>query len=105
MLNTQSAYFKDQLVEKLQLMMAIRELYIIATTRHKGDVQLNQSITFQVSATQEEWKVEYNSKLEQLDLPAALKTLADKMTETMHAYLGARFMEIEPDGIFEKENV
>lgn len=105
MLNTQSAYFRDQLVEKLQLMLATRELYIIATTRHKGDVHLNQAITFQVSATQEEWKVEYNTKVEQLDLPTALKTLADKMTETMHAYLGARFMNIEPDGIFEQEKV
>lgn len=105
MLNTTSAYFKDQLLEKLQIMLATRELYILGFGFETEDVVdpnnravdtyiVKHTVTFQVSATQEEWPVEYKSSDRKLNLPEALRQLAEDMTSTMHSYLSARLVEV-----------
>ena len=96
MLNTQSAYFRDQLVEKLQLMLATRELYILSALRKQGLDELGHDIKFQVSSTEEEWEIHYQAKEPSapIDLPRALILLADLMTENMHNYMNARLMEV-----------
>ena len=102
MLNTTSAYFRDQLLEKLQLMLATRELYILKHSRNT-DSTYNQSVTFQVSATQEEWKVEYDADPKSINLPLALSQLAEDMTNTMHNYLRARLVDIAPEETFTRD--
>lgn len=84
MLNTQSAYFVDQLAEKLQLMLATRELQVVSYTRFSDQ---EQQATFYLPSTQEDWSVDFPSEKDHLDLPKAIQRLASDMAEEMNARL------------------
>lgn len=89
MLNMQSSYFRDQLIEKLQLMLATQEVTIGVTHRYtKDDKTYDHSVDFILNDTK--YNIFYNSADPKWSLPVALQQLADTLIEKMHSYLKTR---------------
>ena len=91
MLNTQSAYFKDQLIEKLQLMIATQELTIGNKWRASQDNTFRHGIIFHLH--EDEYTIEYHSSDPKFSLALALTKLAETLIVKMHSYLKARLMD------------
>lgn len=95
MLDTRSAYYADQLTEKLQLMLATKELKIHDINRVKQDDVYQHHLGFVVEATQERWSVVFKSTDEVANLNMALRFLATDMASIMHDTLSMRLTDIE----------
>lgn len=94
MLNLRSSYFRDQLIETLQIKLATQELTLGPHHRiTKDDESYDHELSFRMNGL--EYRVAYNAREPKFSLPVALQLLADQLIETMHAYLKTRLM-LEP---------
>lgn len=81
MLNMTSAYYVDQLAEKLQLMLATGELKIGSWMRQQGltDDVYHFAVNFELDAPSWIVKVEYYAESSQLDFNKLIQLLAEKL--------------------------
>lgn len=81
MLNMTSAYYSDQLAEKLQLMLATGELRISSWMRDQSlvDSMYHFAMSFDLDTPNWNVRIEYYSESGRLDLNKMIQLLAEKL--------------------------
>ena len=98
MLNMTSAYYQDQLVEKLQLMLATGELRVASWCRtHNIHTDHHQfAISFELITSGWITRVEYDSESEHFDFNRMLILLAEKLAKRANNDLRKELDQMNP---------
>lgn len=97
MLNMTSAYYIDQLAEKLQLMLATGELQISSSSRENSkDENFKFTMRFDLVAPQTVETVSYEDSDEKCDFNRMIQLLATKLTDRGNAILAHELMWLNP---------